>query len=527
MSAGQVRLLRDREIAKRAEIAREIEATLVALAPGTSYTRFLRQATAAVASQPALSDGETRLTYTQLFAHVDSAAATLQQLGIGPATPVAMLMDNSVRYAIWFFAALQLGAIAVPINNKLVEREIVYILRDSGAQLMIFDQPYAPLVDTVLVGTAIPKLPATLPSGAAQGNSVPIADAPDSAAAVYYTSGTTGAPKGVVHTHRSLIAGCLQASQAWGWTFGPPVAMAVTPMFHIASHTLFFPVLYRGGTLIITSFKVDEVLRQLDSEAITSFFGVPSILLIMARRARELGVTFPNVKVVQFGAAPMPMDKLGEVQALFPNAALVHGMGQTESCGTLVTLPGELALLKIGSVGIAIPATKVAIVDGNDDLLPPHEVGELVGNSPSVMREYLNNAKASAETLKHGWLHTGDLGYMDEDGFVFLVDRKKDMIIRGGENVYSNEVEQVLSSHPALSEVAVVGGPDPIMGEKVCAFLVVKSDATAPDAEEIKLHCRQQLAPYKIPVDIRFIDALPRNATGKVLKPNLRQLLQG
>jgi long-chain acyl-CoA synthetase len=246
----------------------------------------------------------------------------------------------------------------------------------------------------------------------------------------------------------------------------------------------------------------------------------------MANRARELGVVFPKVKVVQFGAAPMPMDKLGEVQALFPNAALIHGMGQTESCGTLVTLPGELAVLKIGSVGIAIPATQVAIFDDKDNEVPCNQVGELVGRSPSVMREYLNNPKASAETLRNNWLHTGDLGYMDEDGFVYLVDRKKDMIIRGGENVYSNEVEQVLSSHPALAEVAVVGGPDSIMGEKVCAFLVVKPDTARPDVETIKQHCLAQLAPYKVPVDIRFIEALPRNATGKILKPDLRQLLK-
>jgi acyl-CoA synthetase (AMP-forming)/AMP-acid ligase II len=193
----------------------------------------------------------------------------------------------------------------------------------------------------------------------------------------------------------------------------------------------------------------------------------------------------------------------------------------------LVTLPGELAVLKIGSVGIAIPATDVAIFDDKDNEVPRNQIGELVGRSPAVMREYLNNPSASADTLRNGWLHTGDLGYMDEDGFVYLVDRKKDMIIRGGENVYSNEVEQVLASHPALAEVAVVGGPDPIMGEKVCAFLALKPGVAQPDIEDIKRHCLAQLAPYKVPVDIRYLDALPRNATGKILKPDLRQILRG
>jgi acyl-CoA synthetase (AMP-forming)/AMP-acid ligase II len=258
---------------------------------------------------------------------------------------------------------------------------------------------------------------------------------------------------------------------------------------------------------------------------VTSFFGVPSILLIMAQRAREMGVTLSGVEVVQFGAAPMPMEKLNEVQALFPNAALIHGMGQTESCGTLVSLPSSLGLAKIGSVGIALPATDIAIFDDQDRPVPANTVGELVGRSPSVMTGYLNRPDATAETLKGGWLHTGDLGYLDDDGFLFLVDRKKDMIIRGGQNIYSNEVEQVLAGHPALAEVAVIGQPNPILGEEVCAFVVAKPDHAA-DAASVQDFCRPLLAGYKIPVAVHFIDALPRNATGKVLKPELRKRLQ-
>jgi acyl-CoA synthetase (AMP-forming)/AMP-acid ligase II len=222
----------------------------------------------------------------------------------------------------------------------------------------------------------------------------------------------------------------------------------------------------------------------------------------------------------------MPMEKLNEVQALFPNAALIHGMGQTESCGTLVSLPSSLGLAKIGSVGIALPATDIAIFDDQDRPVPANTVGELVGRSPSVMTGYLNRPDATAETMKHGWLHTGDLGYLDDDGFLFLVDRKKDMIIRGGQNIYSNEVEQVLAGHPALAEVAVIGQPNPILGEEVCAFVVVKPDHAA-DAASVQDFCRPLLAGYKIPVAVHFIDALPRNATGKVLKPSLRQRLQG
>jgi acyl-CoA synthetase (AMP-forming)/AMP-acid ligase II len=328
----------------------------------------------------------------------------------------------------------------------------------------------------------------------------------------------------VVHSHRTFIAGCLQAPWAWQFPRENFVSLAVTPLFHIAAHTLFFPVLFAGGTLIIATFKPTEVFELLREQQVTSFFGVPSILLIMAQRALELGVDFPGVEVVQFGAAPMPMEKLNEVQALFPNAALIHGMGQTESCGTLVSLPGALALAKIGSVGIALPATDIAIFDDQDNPLPADMVGELVGRSPSVMAGYLNRPDATAETLRNGWLHTGDLGYLDADGFLFLVDRKKDLIIRGGQNIYSNEVEQVLAGHPALAEVAVIGMPSPILGEEVCAFVVARPDHQA-DAANVQEFCRPLLAGYKIPVAVHFLEALPRNATGKVLKPNLRKML--
>ena len=525
MAPDEIRSLRDREIAERDAVARDIGAVLAGLAESTTYTQFLRDAATGIKDRRAIFDGETTLSYANLFARVDGAATTLRGHGIVQGDAVAMLVDNSARYVIWFLAILELGAVAVPINNKLVEREIAYIVGNSKARLFLFDKPYDAVVAKVAAEkSGLVLLSAHMPQPAEPTDGKPSVML-DSAAAVYYTSGTTGAPKGVVHTHRTLIAGCLQASRAWGWDFDAPVSMAVTPMFHIASHTLFFPILYRGGTLVIATFSADSVLRLMESEGITSFFGVPSILLIMANRAKELGIAFTRVKVVQFGASPMPMDKLGEVQALFPNARLIHGMGQTESCGTLVTLPGELAVSKIGSVGIPIPATQVAIFDERDNEVPRGQIGELVGRSPSVMREYLGNPDASAETLRGGWLHTGDLGYMDEDGFVYLVDRKKDMIIRGGENVYSNEVEQVLAAHPALSEVAVVGGPDPVMGEKVCAFLVVKPGAVEPDVEEIKQHCRRMLAPYKVPVEIRYLEALPRNATGKVRKPELRQIL--
>ncbi len=527
MNEEELRAIRDHEVQERRAAGTEIARTLAGLDARTSFPLFLRKHMPIQPEQRALVDGARSYSYRQLFAAVDAATQALHQHGVKPGDAVAMLVDNSDRYVIWYFAVLQLGAMAVPINTKLVEREIAYIVGNSGAQLIVVDAGYVGLMQRIagsdgdklqIVASDLPSVKGDRPSPPA---SIAVLDRP---AAVYYTSGTTGMPKGVVHTHRTFIAGCLQAPSAWQFPRHDFVSLAVTPLFHIAAHTLFFPVLASGGTLIIATFKPSEVFDLLRTERVTSFFGVPSILLIMAQRGRELGVTFPGVEVVQFGAAPMPMEKLNEVQALFPNAALIHGMGQTESCGTLVSLPASLGLAKIGSVGIALPETEVAIFDDKDNPVAPNTVGELVGRSPSVMVEYLNRPDATAETMKGGWLHTGDLGYLDEDGFLFLVDRKKDMIIRGGQNIYSNEVEQVLAGHPALAEVAVVGQPNPILGEEVCAFVVAKPDQPT-DAATIQEFCRPLLAGYKIPVAVHFIDALPRNATGKVLKPELRKML--
>ncbi|MEO8559377.1 MAG: AMP-binding protein, partial [Rhodospirillales bacterium] len=409
--------LRDGEIARRKKAGEDILAKLERLDPHTTFLHFLRAATAAKLGQRALVDGARRHTYAELFAAIDAAAQVLQERGVKLGDAVAMLVDNSDRYVVWYFAVLQLGAMAVPINTKLVEREIAHIVRDSGARLIVLDAGYRSLVQQASGLSAVASDLPSAHSGVAPLPAPPLpAGVLDRPAAVYYTSGTTGMPKGVVHTHRTFIAGCLQAPMAWQFPRDKFVSLAVTPLFHIAAHTLFFPALAAGGILIIASFKPVEVFKLLKQEKVTSFFGVPSILLIMAQRARELGVYFPGVEVVQFGAAPMPMEKLNEVQALFPQAALIHGMGQTESCGTLVSLPGQLGLAKIGSVGIALPATEVAIFDEKDRPVAPNTVGELVGRSPSVMIEYLNRPDATAETMKGGWLHTGDLGYLDDDG---------------------------------------------------------------------------------------------------------------
>lgn len=328
-----------------------------------------------------------------------------------------------------------------------------------------------------------------------------------------------------MHTHRSLIAGTLQGPPAWGYDNEQVVNLAVTPLFHIANHTVFLPTLAVGGTLVIDTFGTERMLELSQRHRITQVFAVPSILLLLTQFEDRGRFDLGSATRVAFGAAPMPVHKLEAVQALFPNAALVRGMGQTECSGTTVTLPSPQALEKAGSVGIAIAGTEIRIVDEIDADLPAGTVGELVTRGPNVMSRYLNRPEATAEARRGGWLHTGDLGYRDEQGCVYLVDRKKDMIIRAGENIYSSEVEQVLYGMPGIALAAVVGQPSELFGEEVFAFLVAREGAAQLTLDEVQAHCAERLVRFKRPTAIRYLDALPQTATGKIQKGELKAMI--
>jgi len=497
----------------------------------SGFTGFLRERAQAWPQRPALRHRERTHTFTQLFEAIAHVQAILRARGVGEADPVGVLLENTDRYVIWYLAVLGMGAVAVPINPKLAAPEVRYILSNARVTLMVSERSFVPRLDEIaaLPGEPVERLLIDeLPSPRQEARAEPpVRIDADTPAAIYYTSGTTGSPKGVVHTHGSLIAITLQSPGPWEYDIDEVRALAITPLFHIALHTIFLPVLALGGLLVVDAYATEDTIRQIEHHEINAFFGVPSILLMMVEKARELRVTLPGVRALQFGAAPMPVARLNDVRSLFVGATLVHGMGQTESGGSIVTLPSRLAFERAGSVGFAIPGMEIDIVGEADEPLPPLLVGELVARGPNVMKEYLRNPAASAETLRGGWLHTGDLGYRDEDGFVYLVDRKKDMIIRGGENIYSSEVEQVLMRHPALEAVAVVGRPDPLFGERVVAFVVARQGETAPTLDEIEAHCRPLMAAYKAPAELVVLEQMPVTATGKIRKGELRALLTG
>jgi long-chain acyl-CoA synthetase len=296
-------------------------------------------------------------------------------------------------------------------------------------------------------------------------------------------------------------------------------------MFHVASHAWGYPALAHGGTLVVDRFRTETIFELLERHRVNGFGCVPSMLLMMLRHERRGEYDLTSVTNVRFGASPMPPDKLQDVRQLFSNASLYHGFGQTESGGTITVLPSSQAFIKAGGTGYPLPGCEIRIIDADGCDAPPGIAGEILAKGPNTMLEYFGKPEATAETLAEGWLHTGDIGYLDQDGCLFLVDRKKDMIIRGGENIYSVEIENVLRTNSDVIECAVIGVPDSIFGENVCAVVVADTQAREKLTLELLDLCRSQLARFKVPASIVFVSDLPKTSTGKIQKSVLKRQL--
>ena len=289
-----------------------------------------------------------------------------------------------------------------------------------------------------------------------------------------------------------------------------------------ARHVSSIPTIYKGGTIIIEeAFSPEKTLNTMEQEKVTIFFGVPAMYSILLNTPKMKTLDLSHLRLFTYGAAPMPYELVKQLKALYPFVKLQNMYGQTENSPAATTLKDHYALDKIGSVGEVLPQTLVQVVDEFGHPVPTGTVGEIIVKGPQVMKGYLKNEIETRNTLKNGWLYSGDLGRFDEDGLLFIVDRKKDMLIRGGENVYPVEVEEVLYEIPELLEAAVVGVPHPVYGEVPKAFVVLKEGRLLTE-EEVVTYCQKKLATYKIPAEVDFIDSLPRNASGKVLKQTLR-----
>jgi fatty-acyl-CoA synthase len=491
------------------------------------------------------------VTWAQIHERIGAVAAALRQRGVKFGDRVAIMMTNRPEFLETMFAANALGAIVVPVNFRLAPAEIAYILTDCGASLLVVDETTGDAAaaaralcdrETGFVSTgdtegadpyfgapASPGLESTSPglgSASPGPGERPDADVPeDSPALIMYTSGTTGRPKGAVLSHQNLQCQSLTLIRAWRLFGDDEVNLCASPLFHIASIGAIAPMALIGGTTVLLpsgGFSSAGTLELMETERITSVFLVPAQWQLLCDDPSLASRDLSALKMMSWGAAPATTTLLGRMAELFPGAANVAVFGQTEMSPVTCALAEADALRKIGSVGKPVSIVAARIVDEDMKDVPPGEVGEIVYRGPSVMSGYWGNPAATADAFRGGWFHSGDLVRADEEGFLYVVDRKKDMIITGGENVYCAEVENALAAHPAVAELAVIGVPHERWGETPVAVAALVPGA-ALTVDELRSWGTVRLARYKLPTMLHIVDGLPRNASGKVMKTTLRE----
>ncbi|WP_323040316.1 class I adenylate-forming enzyme family protein [Gemmobacter sp.] len=478
--------------------------------------------------RPAIFDGDTlKHDYASLLQQVCDRAADLAARGIGPGDRVAIFARNAPDYIAALHAIWWVGGVVVPVNHKLHPREADWILDHSGATLVFTDDGHS------FAGRAELALAAPAPAGAPIAPPLPREGGDP--AWLFYTSGTTGRPKGVMLSHDNLV----QMSLSYATDVDRPQQgdhmLYAAPMSHGAGLYMFAQLRAAGAHVVpvsrgFDSAEIRELARSLGGLVM---FAAPTMVKRLIALARETGWDGSGVRTIIYGGGPMYAADIDEALAQF-GARFVQIYGQGESPMTISYLSRDLVADtthprwrdRRASVGVAQGACQLAILGPDDTPLPAGKTGEICVRAPTVMQGYWQNPEASAETLRGGWLHTGDLGHMDADGFLYLTDRSKDVIISGGTNIYPREVEEVLLRHPAVFEVAVVGEPEPEWGEQVVAFVVFVPGETA-DPAALDRWCRDNIAGFKRPKRYEFPQALPKNSYGKVLKTDLRAWLKG
>jgi len=470
-----------------------------------------------------------RISYRELEEASEGFAAGLVSLGIGPGDKVALLLPNSPEFAVAYFGTVKAGAAAVPLNTYLTAPELDYILKDSAAKALVASAHYAEKVDAlnerpghVLVTDG--TLPGATPISdiTVKGDGVQPFTDEGAPAAVLYTSGTTGHPKGAVLTHGNLLANAASCAVMFKVTHRDRFLLFL-PMFHAFSFLvcMLLPVTAGARSIVLTSVKpFNKVIKAIVFGRATFFVAIPAVYnLLSEKKFPRVILRLLALRLCVSGAAPLPAEVLERFSANYP-FPLLEGYGLTEASPVVSCNPLD-GVRKAGSVGIPVPGVEVRAVDGGGAALPAGEVGEIAVRGPNVMKGYLGNEEATKEAIKDGWLFTGDMGYIDRDGYIFIVDRKKDLILVHGMNVYPREVEEAIYRHPLVKEAAVVGIPDLSHGEVPKAFVSLKDGASLSE-RELKRYLRERLASYKVPRQVEFRKSLPTSPTGKVLKRELK-----
>ncbi len=477
-----------------------------------------------------------RLSYGQLLKRCEALACALQERGLKAGDIVAILLKNCSEFLETIIAVNRLGAVALPVNWRLVGEELVYILNHSETKLLVSEREFAPVVEGVRgrcpALSHVLGVGADVPAGwlvydellaAHQGQRIAAVEVgSDDLHRLMYTSGTTAYPKGVMISYGNLYWKNIAQITLFGITAADRT-LIVGPLYHVGGLDLpATSVLYAGGSVVILrKFEPLALLETVQRERVTNMWLPPSMINMLLQTEGIWNYDLSSVRFIIDGGEKMPIPLIQKLLSLFPQAWFADAYGLTETVSGDTYLDKAKTIEKIGSVGKPCLHLELRVVDENDRPLPPRQPGEIVLRGPKVFKGYWKDPEATAAALRNGWFHTGDIGYLDEEGYLYIVDRKKDMIISGGENIASLEVERVLYEDPRVLEAAVVGMPHPRWGEVPVAYVVVKPGQTAT-AEELRAACQAKLARFKVPHHIFFIEALPRNPSGKVLKRELR-----
>lgn len=498
----------------------------------------LRRAAYKTGNQEVFVFKDKRITYKEMEVRALHVAAWLQSEGIEHQEKVGFILRNCTAFVDCFFGASLSGAVAVPINFRLGPEELAYIIHNSDTKILVIEKEN---INTIkAIKSKIPNVEKILVTGA---EDIPLQDmshfeeifksdvtyTPDEQltdndpAVIMYTSGTTGKPKGAVLTHKAICHNALNMMyESKTEDNQQSVQLVVTPLFHISVLSgLAGTCMSNSKMVIFREYAPQDVLETIEKERITSLFLVPTMWNQLLQLPNLDDYDLSSMKRCTTGGAICPLEIKKKIMKCFPNAGIYDGFGQTETSSATTMLKPEDSLVKTNSVGKALINIEIRVVDENMNDVPVGEVGEIIYRGPNLLKEYYKQPEETEKAFRGGWFHSGDLVRQDEEGFVYVVDRKKDMIISGGENIYPAEIEEILYEHPSIYECAVIGVPDQQWGETVKAFIVLKPGKTATE-EEIINFCKSKLASYKKPKLVEFIDELPRNASGKILKRTLR-----
>lgn len=485
---------------------------------------------------PATVFGSRTRTWAECADRVARLAAGLKELGVAPGDRVAMLSLNSDQYHEYLLATWWAGGVVNPVNIRWSAAEIAYSIEDSGSAVLLVDDTFAPLVDQVRASAPTLSTVVHCGDGAAPDGSVPfeslldvgtVDDARcggDDLAGIFYTGGTTGFPKGVMLSHSNMLTSAMGSCATGNWVVPGGRLLHAAPMFHLADLAAWTARNLVGGShVIVPAFTPDGVIAAIEEHRPTDALLVPTMLQLLVDSPAVKEADLSSLVKVIYGASPISEALLERVQRTMPDAALTQAYGMTElsPVATLLSPEDHADATLRRSAGRAAPHAEVRIVDLDDREVPRGEVGEVVVRGAHVMLGYWNKPEETAAALVDGWMHTGDGGRMDDAGYVYIVDRIKDMIVTGGENVYSAEVENAVAQHPSVASCAVIGVPDSEWGERVHAVVVLR-EGTSLELDELRAHCKELIAGYKSPRSIEVVDALPMSGAGKILKRVLR-----